>query len=178
MKQINNLKFAGLAALAILAVTLLFQPKVTRADDHRQQGGQTHGDATVYFTNWVSEISPPSGIFADMDGVITGGDVGDGIFIGEALTRTVDSEGVIRVEAVYHLLGSKHSFTARIHAVQQVAGIGQKGTITGVVTEGWLKGHAVEGEWTVIPPCGYDGGVGIGNCFDLTLNIIKRHSND
>ena len=62
---------------------------------------------------------------------------------------------------------------ARIQAVQQVAGVGQKGVITGVVTDGWLQGHAVAGEWTVIPPCGYGGGVGIGNCFEVTLDILK-----
>jgi hypothetical protein len=34
MKIIKNLKFAGLAALAALAATLLFQTSITRADDH------------------------------------------------------------------------------------------------------------------------------------------------
>jgi len=176
MKIFKNLKFAALTALAS---TLLFQTQITRADDHDQKGDQNDGAATVNFTKWVTVLFPPSGIFADMAGVITGGDVGDGTFTGEALTRVVDPvTGVITVEAVYHLHGSKHSFTARILAVQQVAGIGQTGVIIGVVTDGWLKGHAVEGGWTVIAPCGYDGGVGIGNCFDLTLDIIKRHSND
>jgi hypothetical protein len=45
--------------------------------------------------------------------------------------------------------------------------------ITGVVTDGWLKGHAVNGEYTIIPPC-----VGTANCIEVTLDIIKRHSND
>jgi hypothetical protein len=34
MKIIKNLKFAGLAALAALAATLLFQTSIARADDH------------------------------------------------------------------------------------------------------------------------------------------------
>ena len=42
MKIIKNLKFAGLAALAALAVTLLFQTQITRADDHGQQGDNGH----------------------------------------------------------------------------------------------------------------------------------------
>ena len=178
MKIFKNLKFAGLAALSALAVTLLFQTSITRADDHGQKSDHNNGDATVNFTKWVTVIFPRPGVFADMTGVIVGGDIGDGEFAGEILSRVVDPvTGVITVEAVYHLQGSKHSFTARIHAEQQVAGIGQTGVIIGVVTDGWLKGHAVEGEWTVIPPCGYDGGVGIGNCFEVTLDLIKRHSN-
>jgi len=171
MKIINKLAFAALAA------TLLFQTSSTRASDHGQKS-DNNGDATVNFTKWVTVPSPRPGVFADMAGVITGGDVGDGTFTGEVLTRSVDSQGVITVEAVYHLHGSKHSFSARIHAVQQVAGVGQTGVIIGVVTDGWLKGHAVEGVWTVISPCGYDGGVGIGNCFEVTLDIIKRQSDD
>ena|SRR3989442_11697517 len=46
MKIIKNLKFAGLAALAALAVTLLFQTSITRADAHGQNGdhGQRGND--------------------------------------------------------------------------------------------------------------------------------------
>ena len=181
MNIIKNLTLAALAA------TLLFQTSITRADDrdqrgddHGKKGDHNNGDATVNFTKWITVLLPPSGIFADMAGVITGGDVGDGTFTGEALTRVPlpPPDTGSTIEAVYHIHGSKHSFTARIHAVQQFAGAGQTGVITGVVTDGWLKGHAVEGGWMVILPCGYDGGVGFGNCFEVTLNIIKSHSND
>jgi hypothetical protein len=171
MKRNTNLKCAALAALA---VTLLLQTSITRAEARGQRGDQKHGTATVNFTKWITQLNPPSVIFADMAGVITGGEVGDGTFTGEALTRVVDpATGVMTVEAVYHVHGSKHSFTALIHAVQHVAGIGQKGVITGVVTDGWLQGQAVEGGWTVIPPCGYQGGIGLGNCFDVTLEIER-----
>jgi hypothetical protein len=168
MKINKNLTFAALAA------TLLFQTQITRADARGQRGDPKHGAATVEFTKWITQLSPPSGIFADMAGVITGGEAGDGTFTGEALTRVADPDGNnITVEAVYHIHGSKHSFTALIHAVQPFKGVGQKGTITGVVTDGWLQGQAVQGGWTVIPPCGYEGGIGLGNCFDVTLDIEK-----
>ena len=36
MKIINNLKFAAPAAVAVMAVTLMFQTQTTRADDHRK----------------------------------------------------------------------------------------------------------------------------------------------
>ena len=39
MKIINKLTFAALATGAALAATLLFQPSITRADDHGQRGG-------------------------------------------------------------------------------------------------------------------------------------------
>ena len=173
MKLINNL------ALAAVAATLLFQTSMTRADNETgDKDHSDHGAANVNFTKWVTVPNPRPGVFADMAGVIEGGDAGDGIFTGEVLTRAVDPvTGVITVEAVYHFRGSKHSFDARIHAEQKVAGIGQKGVIIGVVTDGWLKGHTVEGEWTVHPPC-YPAGTGIGNCFEVTLDIIKSHSND
>ena len=42
MKIINNLKFVALTTLAALAVTLLFQTQITRADDHGQRGENGH----------------------------------------------------------------------------------------------------------------------------------------
>ena len=176
MNIIKNLTLAALAA------TLLFQTSITRADDrdqrgddHGKKGDHNNGDATVNFTKWKIlpfPLPPSGGIVVNMVGVIDGGDVGEGTFTGEVLSSVV-SGGVTTVEAVYHIHGSKHSFTARIHAVQNVPGIGQTGVITGVVTDGWRKGHAVEGGWTVISPCYEPGSGGFGNCFDVTLEIEK-----
>ena len=146
MKMIKNLTFAALAALA---VALLFQTSITRADDE----GNGHGkkgdrDAKVTFTKCVTGKDMLGGV---------GGDVGDGAFTGKILGVNVMDPvtGITKIEALYHFEGSEHVFTALVHIEQ----IGLNAAITGVVTEGWLKGHAVEGEFTkitapgVVPAC-------------------------
>ena len=158
MKIINTLTFAALAA------TLLFQTPIARADNH--------GAATINFTKWVTIPAPRPGVLADMAGLIVGGDVGDGTFTGEILLKEPTATGQ-HIVADYHLHGSKHSFTARVDVVQTGAGPGAHAMITGVVTDGWLKDHAVDGEYTIFPPC-----CGTGNRIEVTLDIIKRHSND
>lgn len=88
------------------------------------------------FTKWIT--TAPT-----MAGVVGGAD-GDGIYAGEILKYTPGDTTVI--EALYHFNGSKHSFTALVHVVQT----GMKAVISGVVTEGWLMGHQVKGEYTQI----------------------------
>ena len=162
MKTIKTLTFAALAA------TLLFQTPIARADNN--------GAATINFTKWVTALNPRPGVLADMAGVIVGedvgGDVGDGTFTGEVLLNEPTATGR-HIVADYHLHGSKHSFTARVNVVQTGSGPGAHAVISGVVTDGWRKGHAVNGQYTIIPPC-----VGTVNCIEVTLDIIKRHSND
>ena len=138
MKIINVLKFALPAALA---VAVLLQTSVTRADDHGNKGDR---DAKVTFTKWITAFPNQPGLIANMAGVV-GGDVGDGVFTGEVL-QMITGNGVTEIVAFYHFNGPKHSFTALNHIVQT----GLKAVITGVVTDGWLKGHAVEGEYTQI----------------------------
>jgi hypothetical protein len=162
MKIINTLTFAAFAA------TLMFQTPTARADNS--------GDATINFTKWAVGPSSLPGVLTDMAGIIfggeRGGDVGDGTFTGEVLVNEPTTTGRHLV-ADYHLHGSKHSFTARVNVVQTGVGRGAHAVITGVVTDGWLKDHEVNGEYTIFPPC-----VGTGNCIEVTLDIIKRHSND
>jgi len=174
MKINKNLTFAALATLAVALVSLT---PITRADtrgkrdDHGQQ-------AIVTFTK--QKINTPGlpvpGLIANMAGV-GGGDAGDVLFTGEILKSVVvpGVPNVVELVAFYHITGSEHSFSALVHVVQPLTGLGSKGTIIGVVTDGWLKGHALEGEYTVIAPCGYAGG--IGNCFEVTLEI-QRDSRD
>ena len=159
MQIINKLTLAAMAA------TLLFATSIARADDN--------GAATINFTKWVTVPAPRPGVLSDMAGIIGGGDVGDGTFTGEVLLNEPTATGRHLV-ADYHLHGEKHSFTARVNVVQTGVGLGAHAVITGIVTDGWLKGHAVEGEFTIIPPC-----VGTAfNCIEVTLYLIKRHSND
>lgn len=156
----KNLTFAAVAALAI---ALLFQTSTTRADDHGSKGNRHHGDADVTFTKWITT-------FPNMAGVV-GGDVGDGPFAGEILKiGTVGN--ITTIEALYHVYGSRHSFTAHVFVTQDnVAGIA---AITGRVTEGWLEGAHVNGEYKVLSPCN----IGTAStCFQGTLDI-KRDSDD
>jgi len=67
------------------------------------------------------------------------------------------------IEALYHFTGSRHSFTALVHVEQT----GLKAVIIGVVTDGWLKGHKVEGQYTQITCTQSSGG-----CFKGTLDVM------
>jgi hypothetical protein len=156
MKINKNLRFAALAALA---VTLLCQTSITRADDRGKR--DDHGQqAKVTFTKWVTAWP--------LMAWVAGGDVDDGSFAGEVLKYTYGP--VTTIEALYHVTGPKHSFTALVHVEQT----GLKAVITGVVTDGWLKGHAVQGEYTQ-GPCGHDGIT--TDCYTGTL-AIARDSKD
>ena len=72
------------------------------------------------------------------------------------------------IEALYHFNGSKHSFTALVHVEQT----GLKAVIIGVVTEGWLKGNMVQGEYTQIT-CVQAPSSTSGTCFQGTLDIMR-----
>jgi hypothetical protein len=118
-------------------------------------GGRDHRSAENTFTKWV--VAPPI-----MAGVV-GGDVGAGIYAGEILKLTPGTTTVI--EALYHFNGSRHSFTALVHVEQT----GLKAVIIGVVTEGWLKGHPVDGRYTQITCTQAPN----GTCFKGTLDILR-----
>lgn len=160
MKIVKKLTFA---TLATLVVALLFQTSITRADDHGQKGDRDHHDTKATFTKWVTAFPNQPGLIANMAGVV-GGDVGDGVFTGEVLKKQTDIvTGVTEIVAFYHFNGLKHSFSALVHVEQT----GLKAVIIGVVTDGWLKGHAVEGEYTQFA-C--DKGI-TGACYQGTLEI-------
>ena len=101
------------------------------------------------FTKWVTTSPPAPGVAANMVGVV-GGDVGPGTYTGEVISvNTVGN--ITSIHALYHFNGSRHAFTADLNVTQdESAGTA---TITGYVTEGWLKGASVTGEYTVLPVC-------------------------
>ncbi len=101
-------------------------------------GGAEGHAFDVTFTKWVTG-------FPNMTGVV-GGDTGTGTFAAEALSLNVDGT-MEYVHAVYYLDGSRHSLTADIHATQDDAT--HTGVITGTVTDGWLKGATLQGEYKV-----------------------------
>jgi hypothetical protein len=127
-------------------------------------GGEKGHSFEVTFTKWIS--SPPN-----MIGVV-GGDVGPGTFAGEIKSMTDDAtKSFTTVEAVYHISGREHSFSANIEAVQNnTAGTG---VITGEITEGWLKGRALSGEYRVLLECNMvtEPNANGKLCFQGTLSI-------
>jgi hypothetical protein len=107
------------------------------------------------FTKWVTAMPM-------MEGVV-GGAAGDGSYAGEVLKMTPGTTTAI--EALYHFNGSKHSFTALVHVEQT----GLKAVIIGMVTEGWLKGSTVKGEYTqIISPKA----PGDGTAYQGTIDIM------
>lgn len=109
-------------------------------------GGHTFDNT---FTKWVTTWPPTENVPANMVGIV-GGDVGPGTYAGEVISvNTVGN--ITSIHALYHFNGSKHAFTADLNVTQdESAGTA---TITGYVTEGWLKGASVTGEYRVLAVC-------------------------
>lgn len=103
--------------------------------------GHTFDDT---FTKWVTDANAGT-----MVGVV-GGDVGPGTYAGQILTYN-DDKTTTTIHAAYHFNGSKHAFTADVNIVQSDAsGVA---VITGSVTDGWLKGASVTGEYNTLSAC-------------------------
>jgi hypothetical protein len=141
-------------ALALIVagalVTLALSAGVASAN-----GGRDSRNAENTFTKYISAYPAMAGV--------VGGDVGKGTYAGEILKYTPGTTTVI--EALYHFNGSKHSFTALVHVEQT----GLKAVISGVVTEGWLKGNPVKGKYTQIT-CSQ---APDNTCFQGTLDILR-----
>ena len=116
--------------------------------------GMTAGAQQNTFTKWVTKWPMMAGV--------VGGAGGDGSYAGEVLKYTEGPTTVI--EALYHFTGSDHPFTALVHVEQA----GLKAVINGVVTEGWMKGSPVQGEYTQIKSKQSPN----GTAFQGTLNIM------
>ena len=124
------------------------------------------------FTKWVTswpQTPPTKDMPANMVGIV-GGDVGAGTYTGEVIsTNTVGN--ITSIEAFYHFNGSKHAFTAQLNVTQdESAGTA---TITGHITEGWLRGASVTGEYTVLAVCPIETPDNVFGtvCFQGTLHV-------
>lgn len=135
---------------------------------YRVRGIQAPSLGKATFTKWVSAFPNQPGRIADMTGVV-GGDVGDGKFTGEVLLYSPDP-ALSHFVAFYHFAGPQHSFTALVDVWQTGAVAGSKAMFIGAITDGWMKGHAVEGEFTQIA-IDHDGGDGFQGSVD-----IKSHT--
>jgi hypothetical protein len=143
---------AGVAGL-----TLSIGPPVASADS----GGN------VTFTKWVTNATA---FPWDMAGVV-GGDVGTGGFVGEVLSvDTIDNGSIKVLHAHYHINGGSQQLTADLLVTQY----NQTGmaVFNGVVTDGWLTGAQVHGEYAVLDPCPMPTPGNIGTaCFRGVLRV-------
>jgi hypothetical protein len=124
------------------------------------------------FTKWVtSQPNAPSMAGALMAGVV-GGDVGNGSYAGEVLSYDVLTQpGFTLIHARYEFYGEKHSFIADVHVKQDnTAGTA---VITGVITQGWLKGAQLTGEYTEIYVCSNPDNFFAPLCFQGTLHVLR-----
>jgi hypothetical protein len=146
------------AAFAVLSAVGPAQVALAR------EGGVKGHTFNVTFTKWITT-------FPNMAGDV-GGAVGTGPFAGEILNiATVGN--ITKIEALYHMNGSRHSFTAHVYVTQNnVTGMA---VITGRVTEGWLEGVPVTGEYTVFAKCPMStpGNVYGTLCFQGTLHVLR-----
>ena len=104
---------------------------------------------------------------------VVSGDVGAGQYVGEVLEYN-PTDTITKVTALYHINGGTHQFTARLSVTQD----NKKGTavLTGVVTDGWMKGSQVSGSYQVIGPSGIvnaQQGVGGDYAYQGTITIHK-----
>ncbi len=169
----NTVKFLTVAAVA---ATLLSQTAVVRGDDD-QNSNRDHRNAAVSWTKWVTDWPANDGL-TGVFGFIGGpaqGDIGEGSVTGEALNpREVLPDGShLRFEADYHFRGSRHSLTVHFIVTQNL--VDNSGVVEGVVTDGWLKGNHVTGQYTA-RACG-EGEGDLSPCFEGTAEIERGSKN-
>ena len=162
--MINKLWRLGIFYLVALNL-LLVAPSIFAGEEDR-----FHGRVEVTFLKWVTAEGGLAGVVS--------GDVGAGLFAGEPLNFS-QTDGFYKIEALYHINGGTHQFTAHNYITQNIL----KGTaeIHGFVTDGPLKGARVRGEYQVISPCGIinaqNPGLFNDNCFQGTL-VVKPGCKD
>jgi hypothetical protein len=166
----SNKSWRMLFAL-VLVVASLFA--VAPAQTARADAGGVKGHTFDFtFTKWVtSQPNPLSMVGVLMAGVV-GGDVGNGSYAGEVITYDDSSEpGFTLINARYEFYGEKHSFIADVHVTQE----GTAAVITGVITDGWLKGAQLTGEYTEYSECPIEtpGNVFFPLCFQGTLHVLR-----
>jgi hypothetical protein len=153
----TNTWVRGRRAIALIVGTMLLTVSLgagtALADIGRRNAENT-------FTKWIDG-------YPAMTGVV-GGDIGAGTYSGEILALTVTATGLV-IDASYHFNGSRHAFTALVHVEQTGFTDGSEAVITGRVTQGWLRGSPVQGEYTQIA-CGL---APSGTCFQGTLDVLR-----
>jgi hypothetical protein len=139
-----------LAACAIAAVSM--SPAVAAQAD----GGRHHRGADATFTKWAITLpaDPATSAGVLMAGVV-GGDVGAGRYAGEIISDDTTSQpGFWLGHVRYELHGHKHTVIADLHITEDDRTPALiTAMIQGVVTEGWLKGAHVTGQYRQLDTC-------------------------
>jgi len=151
--QGKGLRMRAISVIAVGAILALTLGAGTALAD----GNRDHRNAENTFTKHITEYPAMAGV--------VGGDVGAGTYTGEILNLAVTGTG-LEIDAAYHFSGSIHSFTAMVHVVQTGFDNGSTAVITGRVSDGWLRGNSVMGEYTQIA-------CSAGTCFQGTLDILR-----
>jgi hypothetical protein len=164
--------FALVLLAGFASVTISLNPRVVSAD-----GGEDHGAADVTFTKWVITLpSDPATLAGVLMAGVVGGDVGPGRYAGQVLSDdTTSMPGFWLGHASYEFFGSKHSFIADVHITENDTTVPIAAVIRGVVTQGWLKGARITGEYTQWDSCpiATPGNVFGSTCFQGTLHILR-----
>jgi hypothetical protein len=144
-------------------------------------GGCNHRSADVTFTKWITTLpaGPSTLAGVGMAGVVAG-DVGPGRFAGLVIgDDTTSQPGFWLGHARYEFHGRDHTFVADVHITQNNATVPITATISGVVTDGWLKGARVSGMYRQWDSCPIPtpGNVLGSTCFQGTLHLQLDHWN-
>ena len=158
----------------VLVVASLFA--VAPAQSTLADAGGVKGHTFDFtFTKWATSLPKlyPSLAGVLMEGIV-GGDVGNGRYAGEVISDDLTLEPNFWIaNAQYEFYGKKHSFIADVHVIENHNT--KTAVITGVITQGWLKGAQLTGEYTVMPVCpiATPGNVFGTLCFQGTLHIRR-----
>ena len=144
MNENTRLKYRLIGLVVVLVAAFAVLPFSLGGFAVFAENSTANGNAI--FTKWISSAGTAPVVF-NMAGVVSG-DVGGGKFVGEVLSLDTSAPGTTKIHALYHVNGGTHQFTADIRATQHDA----KGTavINGTVTEGWLQGARIQGEYQLI----------------------------
>ncbi len=173
-RSVKGRGIAFLLALTAVVATLSLSAGVAQA-----HGRHHHRTGDVTFTKWVVSLPADPSTLAGvhMAGVV-GGDVGDGAYVGQVLDDdTVSMPGFWLGHARYEFHGSKHFFAADLHITEDDQAVPITATIEGIVTDGWLEGAKVTGEYTQYDTCPIPtpGNVFGTTCFSGTLHLQRGH---
>ncbi len=161
------------AAAERLAV--LRSERVETVKRDRLHSAEDAGDVRhVTFTKWGTTLpADPSSSGGNSLAGVVGGDVGTGRLGGVILSADQSVPGFWLGHVRYEFYGEKHSFIADVHVTENNRTTPATAVITGVITQGWLRGAQLIGEYTTMPMCAIPtpGNVDGSVCYQGTLQI-------